>query len=193
MIKVFVNILTTSRFFLSFFLPWLYQNSSYDRFLMMIVALFLTDTVDGFLARKWKVQSFYGATMDTIADKTLNIILLIALISKFPVLWGVLLGELVIALINGIAFLTGKKTRASIFGKTKMWLVAFAVIFGYLSDFGICNSSWIVGSAILAITSQVITIIDYSKTLLKEKKTNTQKVSWQTFWFDTDFYLKNKI
>ncbi len=193
MTKTFVNILTTSRFLCSFFLPWIYQNTSHVVFLGMIVLLFLTDTLDGFLARRCKVQSFYGALMDTIADKVLNIILLVILLPKCPILWSVLLGEILIFSINGFALWRGKQTRASIFGKTKMWLVAFSVIFGYLYQFDICDMSWVYSGTIIAFVSQMITMIDYLKTLQVQKKVNMPKVDWQTFWFNTDFYLKNKI
>ncbi len=193
--KIFVNCLTISRFVVALFLPWMkYQYSSY-LFLCVLVLLFLTDTIDGFLARKFQVQTFFGALMDTIADKALNIILLLCLLSSCPLLWVILLGEIIIFGINSIAFLTGKRIQASIFGKAKMWLVAFSILFGYLYEFQGCDYSWVVSGAVLAFVSQLITIVNYVQTLflhptfVSKKK---EKVPFQTLLFDTQYYLENR-
>ncbi len=192
--KVAVNSITTIRFLCSLLLPIILWKVNSLIFLITIILLFLTDTVDGFLARRWRVQTFYGAFMDTVADKTLNIVLLICLLETCPILWVILIGEISIFAINAVAILQGKKTRASIFGKTKMWLVAFSIIFGYLYYFGMCEFVWVFSGSLIAFMSQLVTIIDYIKTLVLEKRILiTQEISWKKVWFDTDFYLKNKV
>ena len=56
--------------------------------------------------------------MDTIADKTLSIILLsMLLIDKLDILSLVLLCEIIISIPNVIAMIAGKKTKSSWIGK----------------------------------------------------------------------------
>ena len=74
--KIFVNLITTTRFMYTLILPILQSRMSNTSFIINLIILFLTDTVDGFLARKFKVQTFYGSIMDTIADKTLSLSLI---------------------------------------------------------------------------------------------------------------------
>jgi phosphatidylglycerophosphate synthase len=100
--KVFVNLITTTRFIYTLFLPLIQANVSSETFIVNIVVLFLSDTLDGFLARKFKVQSLFGSIMDTVADKALTILLLISLLSKLKMLTSVLILEILIALINCI-------------------------------------------------------------------------------------------
>ena len=49
-----------------------------------------TDWLDGFLARKWKVESPFGAFLDPVADKLLVVVLLILLAIQGPALLMVL-------------------------------------------------------------------------------------------------------
>ena len=80
--KILVNVITTFRFLYTMILPILKGRISRLAFIINIALLFLTDFIDGALARKFKVQTLYGSVMDTIADKTLSIILIVLLIKK---------------------------------------------------------------------------------------------------------------
>lgn len=42
----------------------------------------ITDLVDGYLARKWKLQTVAGSVIDPMADKTLMIVLTVTLAVK---------------------------------------------------------------------------------------------------------------
>lgn len=59
-------------------IPFLFIiNNQYVLFLYAAF-LFITDFIDGFLARKWKVTSTIGAVMDLIADKALVLVILLS-------------------------------------------------------------------------------------------------------------------
>jgi phosphatidylglycerophosphate synthase len=106
--KILVNLITTMRFGYTLFLPLLKTKVAKDVFIVNIIILFLTDTLDGFLARKFKVQSLFGSLMDTIADKALTIILLVLLLSELRMLTGVLVLEILISLVNCIGMIMRK-------------------------------------------------------------------------------------
>jgi CDP-diacylglycerol--glycerol-3-phosphate 3-phosphatidyltransferase len=77
------NILTTARLvavplipvmFLFFARPW----ADWYAMVLFIVAA-ITDYLDGYLARAWKLESLFGAAMDPIADKALVLIALLVI------------------------------------------------------------------------------------------------------------------
>ena len=78
------NILTVARILLipiiviSFYLPWKITN-------LVVATLFMfasiTDYLDGYFARLYKVQSKFGKCFDPIADKLLTVVALIMIIS----------------------------------------------------------------------------------------------------------------
>jgi cardiolipin synthase len=67
----FPNILTLSRIVLSFiFVFFIYHNYLFQAFVVFVIAS-ITDFFDGFLARKWGVESDLGKLLDPLADKML--------------------------------------------------------------------------------------------------------------------------
>ena len=194
--KVFVNFLTTFRFAFTLFLPFIKKYISNISFISGIAVLFLTDFIDGKLARKYNVQTIYGSAMDTIADKTLSIVLLFMLVKGIPILVYILILEIIIALINVIGFLQEKRTKSSYSGKLKTWFLAISIILGFMNNFGMINKTILMISAIATIIIQSITIIDYIKRLSHEEK-HQNIINWKdlkTILFDTNYYLtKNEI
>lgn len=78
------NALTISRILLIPVLVWLINDTGFNPGLAVFaLGLFIlcgiTDFIDGFLARKWKVTSDFGRMLDPIADKLLVAACLIAL------------------------------------------------------------------------------------------------------------------
>ncbi|MFA5407555.1 MAG: CDP-alcohol phosphatidyltransferase family protein [Bacilli bacterium] len=70
------NILSTIRFFMALGLPFVFLNTSVLTTFFYYIAGESTDFVDGFLARKWNVQSKFGKIVDPVSDKMLNVIAL---------------------------------------------------------------------------------------------------------------------
>lgn len=150
--KYLPNILTIFRIILIipiivlFLLPsnnsYLYETIIFDQsiklsnnyFAILIIFIFasLTDFLDGFLARKFKVISSFGKFWDPIADKILTIIMLIFLAVNnylspiIPVLF--ILRDFI---TDGIRMQSAKKNiviSANRYGKIKMLFIIFGII-----------------------------------------------------------------
>ena len=193
--KMFVNLITTIRFIYTLALPFLKVKVSKLAFIINIAILFITDSIDGILARKFKVQTLYGSIMDTIADKSLCIMLLLLLVGNLQLLTPVLIGEVIIAIINVVATINGKKTKSSMIGKTKMWLISITIVLSYMHYFNVCNYHIWATSLILTIAMQIATIINYIFRISKQEN-NTSQIYKTKNWeelkyilFDSDYYL----
>lgn len=195
--KIFVNLITTIRFLYTLIFPSLKTEISNLAFIINIIVLFLTDSIDGILARKYKVQTLYGSIMDTIADKTLCIVLMLLLIQKIDIVAGMLIGEILIACINVFAMLKGKKAKSSLMGKTKMWFISIAIVLSYMHYFNIIGYNIVFVSIIATNLVQILTIIDYVKTLKSQeynKRTmnvikNVEDLKYVLF--NTEYYLSS--
>lgn len=194
MMKLVTNLITTSRVFLTIILMCLYRSIPNYLFLIFIAIIFSTDFIDGKLARGFHVETFYGSLMDTIADKVLNIALLLPLISISKWFLVLLVLEVTILVVNTIGTIHGKKTRSLFLGKVKMWFIFLTIILGYAYVFQYIKSKYVLIALILTIICEVIVIIDYIIFLLKqEKNPNRFKVKnmndLKYFLFDTDYYI----
>lgn len=89
----------------------------------LFAAAALTDWFDGYLARRWKVESTLGAFLDTTADKLLVTGSLLALISIDRVsIWAALvivMREFVVMALRGLVAIGGGTVRPSTWGKIK--------------------------------------------------------------------------
>ena len=194
--KILVNLMTTIRFAYTLILPILKLKISQTAFVINIIILFLTDSWDGLLARKYKVQTLYGSVMDTVADKTLSIILLsMLLMDRMGILSVVLLCEIIISIPNILGMATGKKTKSSIIGKIKMWLLSITIVLSYLNYFNIVNYNIVIVSSVITRTMQLFAIYGYIKNLIiqKEIKQERKKIEniadLKYILFDTDYYM----
>lgn len=197
-IKIFVNFITTFRLIYTFFLLLLIHKVSNPVFMIHVIVLFLTDAVDGFLARKFHVQTIYGSVMDTVADKVLCITLLLLLIPSIPSISFILLGEICISFINVIGKSKGKETKSSYIGKIKMWLLAITILLGFMYIFQFMENKFIFVGISITFIMQVITFIGYIHDLKKQKNKNIKKLSIKNrkeciyILFSTDYYFKQK-
>jgi CDP-diacylglycerol--glycerol-3-phosphate 3-phosphatidyltransferase len=119
-------------------------NFSYGRLAAMVVAVAgLTDLLDGYYARKWKIESLLGKFLDPVADKLLlmvGLIMLMKLGRVAPWLVMVLLSrEFLITGLRGVAAGEGIVISAGNFGKWKLTLqlVGLGLLMWYGSVLGI--------------------------------------------------------
>lgn len=81
------NILSFVRLALIPLMAWLYCVKEYYGWTLIVVIVSgATDVVDGFIARKLNMVTDFGKALDPIADKLTQCVLLICLISRFPLM-----------------------------------------------------------------------------------------------------------
>ena len=110
-----------------------YQVTWVSYFLAFLFAAFsMTDFLDGYLARKYGLESVVGAALDAIADKFLVCSSLIALlaIQKVYFLWVILLigREIGMVSLRQFAYMYNISVPVSYLGKIKACLQMFYVI-----------------------------------------------------------------
>ena len=98
------NIITLSRIFLSLPLILFLQNNNFNIVWILILIGGLSDYLDGYLARKLKVKSKFGAAIDPLSDKIFTLIPLIwlCLVNVIP-FWSlsiILLREFIVSAIR---------------------------------------------------------------------------------------------
>ena len=76
------NLLTFSRLLSSPLLGWLILHDHYPPALALLVFSGITDLLDGYIARKYKLQTVVGSVIDPMADKMLITILTVTLAIK---------------------------------------------------------------------------------------------------------------
>ena len=131
------NILTGFRFALVPVLILLFsieQSPSIEMasFVVFLIAA-LTDFVDGYVARKYQIESVLGKLMDPLADKTLVTTVLIMLIPLHKIAAWICLviicREIIVTGFRGLAATTGKVVAAGQLGKIKSNLQYFGIGF----------------------------------------------------------------
>ena len=76
------NFLTVTRLIAAPVTAYLLVHDQYSWALALFAYAGVTDLVDGWLARRWKLQTVAGSVMDPMADKALMIILTVTLAAK---------------------------------------------------------------------------------------------------------------
>ena len=136
------NILTIARLiaaplvpvmFLYFARPW----ADWYAMILFIVAS-ITDYLDGYLARAWKLESLFGAAMDPIADKAMVLIALLVINGYAGMTpWILLPSALIIyreVFVSGLRETLGDKSRKLKVTNLAKWkttvqMVAIAILF----------------------------------------------------------------
>lgn len=89
---------------------------------------FLTDFIDGQLARRLHVQSFFGSLLDSLSDKAFGIICLVLLALENPIYWTILAGEVAIVYANYKSAQKGNNIQSSFAGKAKTCLLGATIV-----------------------------------------------------------------
>ncbi len=96
----------------------------------------LTDMADGYLARRWEITTTLGAFLDSVADKVLVVGTLVALLEVGRAwAWAafiIIVRELAVMGLRGVAALEKSKVPPSLWGKTKTVVQFLAIGFAML-------------------------------------------------------------
>lgn len=96
---------------------------------------YLTDSIDGFLARKWEASTFFGALFDGIADKLFTIINFVLLYLITPYALIPIIFEILIIVIQLIKFNKNLNIKSNLVGKFKVWVLAICIVLTFfISD-----------------------------------------------------------
>ena len=113
---IIINMLTLIRVIGTIVLIPIYQN--YGGMYVGILALicYLTDSIDGILARKWGASTFFGALFDGVADKLFTIVNFIVLYLITPYALIPILFEIAIIVIQFLKFALKLNVKSNIIG-----------------------------------------------------------------------------
>ncbi len=175
--KQLPNILTSLRLLAPFVLiPLFYYNKLIIAFIT-IVLFALTDTFDGYFARKYNSISKFGKYLDTVVDKVFALSILISLMLKMDI-WTknfnlnltIALLEIIICIINLYAFFKKLKPSSTIYGKLKTWFLFGLLVILFLSKIININDTFRIIYTVLIIILQIIAIISYLLQVKTRKK-----------------------
>ena len=194
-IKIFVNILTSLRLLFTMIALLFFKKMPHTIFFILATIILFTDFLDGKLARKYKVQTIFGANLDTIADKFLSIGLILILIKQLPILYLLLIGEIIISIINITAKIINKKTKSSKIGKIKTWMISLTILIAYITYFKKITYFFITIFSILSFIMQIIVGNQYFYSLITspsiKNKNNPKNIKeWIYQMFSTKYYYK---
>jgi CDP-diacylglycerol--glycerol-3-phosphate 3-phosphatidyltransferase len=131
--KYIPNIITTARLVLACIFPIAFMFDLNIAIIIFIVASF-SDSIDGFLARKWDVVSEYGKNIDPIADKLLvgaALVLAANFIDSYLVIPLIL--EVLIATLNVLLYKKSNLVKVTKWGKIKAVILYPMIAIGLLT------------------------------------------------------------
>ncbi|MBR4178332.1 MAG: CDP-alcohol phosphatidyltransferase family protein [Bacilli bacterium] len=129
---IIVNFITSIRLIGAFMLPIIYYKCGINITSLIIIILFLTDAIDGFLARKLKVSTFFGCIIDALSDKLLNIISFIILGLEFNTMFAPLIIEIAILYTMYSTYRYGGNIQSSKLGKIKTIILDILVAMSFV-------------------------------------------------------------
>lgn len=136
------NLLSFLRLCMIPLIIWLYcSQEDYALTAVLLVLSGITDTVDGFIARRFNMVTDVGKALDPIADKLTQASVMFCLLTRFQMMLIPLLLLIFKELCNGIMSLvvikkTGKVCGADWHGKVCTWLL-YAMMFLHIVWFDI--------------------------------------------------------
>ena len=157
---------------------WLYcAQKNYVLTAVVLVLSGLTDTIDGFIARRFNMVTDLGKALDPIADKLTQASVMFCLLTRFQMMLIPLLLLIFKELCNGIMSLfvikkTGKVCGADWHGKVCTWLL-YAMMFLHIVWFDI-SRQW--STALISICVIMMTV-SFALYMVRNYKMLTKEVT----------------
>ena len=173
------NILSYFRIVLVFVFLFVYQQDMQQKSLylgIILIASGISDALDGYIARKYNMITELGKCLDPIADKLTQFVLLICLLTKYPmarVTLGVFIVKEVTVTIIGYKVICqqGKNDGAKWYGKlSTIIFYVVAVILVLFADLNVRYANILLGISSIAILGAFIGYTSqYAVILLKSR------------------------
>lgn len=140
----------------------------------LVALCFITDSLDGTMARGFKCATLFGSLFDGISDKAFLIVNMIILIKITPLALAPIILEIAIASVQSIKYYNNMRLKVSIVGKIKMFVAGIIISLCYL----LVDSKYAslkIFSYVLSplIICEIMTLFSYVKEYFKAKKENT--------------------
>ena len=154
------NLLSFLRLCMIPLIIWLYcSQNNYALTAVVLVLSGVTDTIDGFIARRFNMVTDLGKALDPIADKLTQASVMFCLLTRFQMMLVPLLLLIFKEVCNGITSLfvikkTGKVCGADWHGKVCTWLL-YAMMFLHIVWFDI-SRQW--STALISICVIMMTV-----------------------------------
>ena len=203
-----VNAITSLRIAGTILLPAIISAFGPVGIATYILALWLTDFVDGPIARKWDVSTLFGSLLDAFSDKLFSFAVFAYLISINPLFIISALGELGILATNIIGGVKGVDVKSSYIGKGKTFVLGATTVAAVLSTIFSAGFFPALTNVLIPLTIGVqgITLGDYiTKIEVQDRKKRTDKVDFRGFFenlkdkeelkealFSPEFFEENK-
>ena len=159
------NALTIARFCLIPVFVWLITTADEGRSwpaAIVFGAAGITDQVDGYLARRWHVESRFGKIADPLADRLMIDAAVILLIHADRLPWLALVIPLrdVVALVGTpIVMGRGYDFQVNLLGKAATWLLYAAIAFVMVTHDG---ASWPLWIFWIGLALAVAALVEYA-------------------------------
>jgi CDP-diacylglycerol--glycerol-3-phosphate 3-phosphatidyltransferase len=131
----------------------------------------ITDQVDGYLARRWRVESDFGRVFDPLADRLMIDAAVILLFIQDHMPWAglvVILGRDLLLLFGYKAVAPeGYEIRVNFIGKAATWLLYAGIAFMIVTDNSTDWPYWIFWAGLILA---VVAGLFYGLTIWKERK-----------------------
>ncbi|MDY4487013.1 MAG: CDP-alcohol phosphatidyltransferase family protein [Candidatus Limivicinus sp.] len=157
---------------------WLYcSQNNYALTAVVLVLSGVTDTIDGFIARRFNMVTDLGKALDPIADKLTQASVMFCLLTRFQMMLVPLLLLIFKEVCNGIMSLfvikkTGKVCGADWHGKVCTWLL-YAMMFLHIVWFDI-SRQW--STALISICVIMMTV-SFALYMVRNYKMLTNEVT----------------
>jgi len=175
----FIQSLTYLRIFLApiiFLLITFYNSYGWALFLFILASI--SDYWDGFLARKYKLESIIGGVLDPIADKVLVTFLILSLCLELSSIYIGMVGGIILVRefwVGALRDLNARQnnpdaTKVTLLAKTKT-LIQFITFSSYLFGLTLNNSLILFTSNFLLFLALIITLqtgLSYTMSTFKQ-------------------------
>lgn len=128
---ILINLITFTRLIGAFTLPFIFVFKGAPIGATVTIILFATDWIDGLLARKLNACTLWGAGMDALCDKLLNICSFSLLGSVYNKMLLPLLIEIAIMYTNYSSYRYGGNVKSTKIGKIKTVILDVLVILSF--------------------------------------------------------------